>query len=459
MSKYALRDYQIEAHEATLNFIEKNKNSKRKLNAGIVVLPTGSGKSLSIATLAKDYGKPILILCPSKEIVEQNYEKYISYGLEAGIWSASAGRKEIKDVTFATLGSVKSMGKDFKAMGVDLLGIDECHLSTNAKSGMFKTFIKDLSPKYLIGYTATPFRLESKLDETVGLYTSQLTMLNRQVPKFFTDIIYINQISHMIENNFWADFNQSNKAFDTSDLVLNSTGAEFTEASMQYAAKKNNVNNRIYKKIKEKLSHGVKSILVFVDSVENAHKMAKALGRYARVVDANTKKKDREEILNSFKDPNGDVKIVINYATLGVGFDFPSLEMVIMGRATNSLALYYQILGRLVRPSEGKKSWFYDYGGNIDRFGDIRNLTIENVEGYGWGVFIDDYLMTGKSLRGIRVHKDSLKIDLIETIMPFGKYKGQPLKLIPKSYLEWLVAQEGVGDDLVRAIQSRIAIL
>lgn len=95
------REYQTEAINAGLDFF----NDKKKYNA-FEILPTGSGKSVVIANIANQLEGRTLVFQPSKEILEQNFKKYISYGNRAGIYSASAGHKFIEKVTFATIGSV-----------------------------------------------------------------------------------------------------------------------------------------------------------------------------------------------------------------------------------------------------------------------------------------------------------------------------------------------------------------
>lgn len=118
--KYQLRDYQQQAVGAAVNFF----TSPTKANA-IMVLPTGAGKSLVLANIALLLNAPVLIFQPGREILQQNYEKLLSYGFdEAGIFSASFGRREIKMVTFATIGSVKNYKEYFSQFKYVL--VDEC---------------------------------------------------------------------------------------------------------------------------------------------------------------------------------------------------------------------------------------------------------------------------------------------------------------------------------------------
>ena len=93
--KYELRPYQKAAAEAAINAF-KGKSSKN----GLLILPTGAGKSLVIAEIAFRLNEPILVFCPSKEIVVQNYEKMCSYGVwDCGVYSASVGMKNITKIT------------------------------------------------------------------------------------------------------------------------------------------------------------------------------------------------------------------------------------------------------------------------------------------------------------------------------------------------------------------------
>ena len=93
-----LRDYQ----EVACDFIDRKlANYSRPF---IYVLPTGSGKSLVVSELAKRHGK-VLVVTLSAELVSQDYQECIEYGVEASVYSASMNKKEVGAITIATIGS------------------------------------------------------------------------------------------------------------------------------------------------------------------------------------------------------------------------------------------------------------------------------------------------------------------------------------------------------------------
>src|SRR4051812_50184936 len=85
---YQLRDYQQTAVDNAVKYF------KRSRAPAVVVLPTGAGKSLIIAELARIAKGRVLVLAHVKELVEQNHEKYVSYGLSAGVFFSRLGKKE-----------------------------------------------------------------------------------------------------------------------------------------------------------------------------------------------------------------------------------------------------------------------------------------------------------------------------------------------------------------------------
>ena len=192
---YVLRDYQQKASDAAVSFF----NNKAKKTNAIMVLPTGSGKSLIIADIAARLDGHTLVFQPSKEILEQNFKKLCSYGiLDCSIYSASFGRKEISRITFATIGSVINHPDLFSHF--QSIIIDECHL-VNPKEGMYKTFLELLKCKVL-GLTATPYRLSSSQE-----FGSMLKFITRTRPAIFKDVIYHVQVSTLLDMGYLTKLN------------------------------------------------------------------------------------------------------------------------------------------------------------------------------------------------------------------------------------------------------------
>ena len=154
---YKLRDYQQQAVQNTIQYFRIRRDP------AVIVLPTGAGKSLVIAELARIANGRVLVLAHVKELVEQNYEKYKSYNLEAGIFSASLGKKDWdQKVIFGSVQSVARAPDEF-FNNFSLLVIDECHRVAEEGSTQYQDVIKKLNernPKLcILGLTATPYRL------------------------------------------------------------------------------------------------------------------------------------------------------------------------------------------------------------------------------------------------------------------------------------------------------------
>ena len=122
-----------------------------------------------------------------------------------------------------------------------------------------------------------------------------------------------------------------------------------------------------------------KGILVFTKFVEESEALCRAIPSCAYLT-GETSKKDRERIINDFK--RGKIKVLANVGILTTGFDYPALDTIVLARPTMSLALYYQMIGRIIRPYESKQGWVVDLCGNVERFGEVENFhLVENKLG------------------------------------------------------------------------------
>lgn len=431
-----------------------------------------SGKSLIISKIAHEINRPTLVLQPSKEILEQNYAKAISFGSEPTIYSASCGVKELSAMTYATLKSIKKDIARLKDIGIDTLLVDECHSGYSPEEGSeFMEFMSEFPEAKVLGFTATPCRLRTYSSMLEGNY-SKLNMLTKDEHNFFKKIVHVTQIQELTSQGFWCPLKYERWSFDESALMLNSTGAEYTNESIKESIVRNGLNNSIYKRLLQ-LMNERKAILVCMDSIESCNRISEfmnaRMGAITGVVTSLTTKKKREQIISDFKE--GKLKVVFNYSTLATGFDFPELDCVMFGRPTFSYSTYYQILGRAVRIHPDKKeALIVDCCDNMRRFGRIEDLTIEQFPSKGWCMFAGDQLLSNIRMGDI-ITKDeilrraaSLKSvngdgrredDLDSIIMWFGKYEGIRFKDIPVSYFRFLAENMAVkpGDRKEKIIE------
>ncbi len=437
-----------------------NTETDKELRAGIAVFPTGTGKSLIIAHLAKRLGRPILILQPSKELLEQNYEKFIDYGGFGSVYSASVGTKHASSCTFATPGSIKGKGGLFRRiLGVETVIIDECHKDLPPDAlGMVSQFLQELKPKVIVGLTATPIRLSQS---PLGPILNFITRTN---PKIFHDVIHVVQIKDICEK-YWKKLNYKLYDFDEGKLRLKSTGQEYTDESIKDALKYNNVNNNICVELADHiLTKGVKAAMAFLDSIETCYRMQQWLeqrGIRTAVIEGKMSKKLRGELLGKYK--KQEIQCVLNYGTLTTGFDYKALELLILGRPTNSFSLLYQKIGRLVRRDEViMEGLVIDMCNNVKRLGQIEDITFEYIPDFGWGMFNGEHLMSGRALNLVKLTKEDLRLRAQQkskvpyTHVHFGKYKDVEITRVPDSYFKYCLEVMVFDSPIMKKFYNRI---
>lgn len=379
--KYTLRDYQQAASDASIRFF-RGTNQRN----GILVLPTGAGKSLVIADIAHRLDGNVLVFQPSKEILEQNFDKLKSYGEEdCSIYSASFNSKEISRITFATIGSVKAHMEDFNHFKYII--VDECH-GVNPQGGMYKDFF-DCAKRKILGLTATPYRLTSAqicLDEN-GRYDPAfepqnkciLKFLTRTRPRVFHDVIFQVDIQTLLQRGFLSKLNYYDMTILPQEgLKRNTTGMDFDEKSLFEEFQRVDLEAHLVDIVRrlQRPKSGVprKGILVFTKFLEESERLCQSV-EGCEMLSGDTTKKERKRIIDDFK--SGKIKVLTNVGVLTTGFDYPELDTVVMARPTMSLAMWYQIVGRAIRPHASKEAgWIVDLCGNIKRFGHVENLRL-----------------------------------------------------------------------------------
>lgn len=183
---------------------------------------------------------------------------------------------------------------------------------------------------------------------------------------------------------------------DVSKLKSNSTGADYTDQSLKRHYLEIGFNGLILNVIDRLLAVNRKSILVFTRFIDEAKFVAQRCPD-AEIVTGSSSKKERERILNDFK--AGKIKVILNVGVLTTGFDFPELETVVLARPTKSLGLYYQMVGRGIRPHEQKpEGWVVDLCQNYRRFGRVESLKIGALRNSLWHVESNGKILTNRVL-------------------------------------------------------------
>jgi len=372
MKKLVLRDYQKKC-------VDKLLWAHALTGSDIAVLPTGAGKSIIIAELAHKLNQPILILQPSKEILEQNYNKLCHYvdESEIGIYSASMKQKELGFYTFATIQSIYRKPELFTQFRTVI--IDECHLvDPKNLSGMYTSFLESIGNPKVIGMTATPYRMSLmyRQNEALGLEAiTTIKLINRMKGRFWQRIVFVIDHVELVAQGHLVPLRYIDKSVVRhNEIPLNASHSEFDLQAFE---------RKILDK-REEIIHALTfaqalstSVLVFCSSVEQANDLAEEM--HGSVVTAETKKRQREQIIEDFK--MGKSKMVFNVGCLTTGFDHPSLGVIVLLRPTRSLGLYTQMLGRGCRNSPGKRFCrVIDLTGNVSGMGRIETIRIVKKE-------------------------------------------------------------------------------
>jgi DNA repair protein RadD len=432
-----LRPNQIEPVRKGVEFFKS-----KKPHPSIIVAPTAFGKSIVIAKIAHELDEKLLVIQPSKELLEQNYNKFINLGGEASIYSAAMGEKEIGHVTYATIGSIVNIAHKFHTLGISKVIIDECDRFPREPGGMLRRFLTAAKITHILGLTATPLKLQTNIDEYFQPF-SKLVMLTSKSKKgnFFKDIIHVAQIKEMTDLGFWSPLEYESYDFETGDLVYNSTKADFTDDSIKKAYKQNDISGKIIKRISELPDR--KSILIAVPSIEEAKELSTRLPS-CEAVFSGMPDSERNRIIDDFKSLR--LRIVVQVTILSVGFDHPQLDCIITGRPTASLSWWYQFVGRVTRIHPDKVNGLViDFVGSVPKFGKVEDLYFE-YEAPLWKLYGEGTkLLTGIPLHEIGLHKQNqpspqdVAAQGPVVKMTFGKYKDTEIRKIPIWYRNWLL--------------------
>lgn len=335
-----LRDYQIKAVDELRSVILEHKRP-------ILCLPTGAGKTSIAGHMIQsgaNNGKKIHFLAHRTELIFQCYQRLRQFGVYAGIIKGSF-KYNGHSVNVA---SVQTLVKRHLPPA-DIIFIDECH---HATAGSYKKIIEAYPDAFIIGLTATPWRMDGRpLGDIFNKIIKPIDMMDLIEQGYLVPPRYFASSEHVDLDGVKT----SKGDYDNKELFT-----RFDKPKLYAGVVEN------YKTFSE----GKKAI-VFNLNVEHSKNTTEEFikaGYASAHLDATTGEIERAAIIEKFR--SGEIQILNNVNILTEGFDLPDIEVVVINRATKSLSLYMQMVGRGLRPWGNKSECIViDHGDNVKRLG------------------------------------------------------------------------------------------
>lgn len=361
------RDYQQAAHDAVIEWW------RTTTVPCVVEAATGAGKSLIVAMLAETLhglsGKRVLCLAPSAELVQQNSDKFKPCGVPYSVYSASIAKSLRGQVIFATEGTFKTQAK---RLGGEFAGVivDECHRITPTVKQIIADMREGNPNLRVCGLSATPYRLG---DGFIFAQDNKGRTLPPSIARepYFGRLVYYINAPELIGRGYLTPpvIGHINAGpYDTSGLLLTS-GGTYSAATVERAFEGwGRKTAQIVDDVLQQ-SNGRDGVMWFAATVQHAQEIMASLDpNNARMIggDINTKKADRARLVADFKAQR--FRHLVSVGTMTTGVDFTHVSCIAILRATESVSLLQQIIGRGLRLHEGKADCLVlDYGGNIDK--------------------------------------------------------------------------------------------
>jgi len=384
-----LRPYQQAAHDAAIAWIKKSTESC------VIEAETGAGKSLMIAAIAKTFyeisGKHVLCTAPNVDLVRQNTEKYLATGNKASIFSASIGKSLRYPVVFGTPITIHNQIDKFGSK-FGLICIDECHGITPTIQKIIEE-IRVKNPNLrVIGLSATPFRLGSGLIYAIDEH-GKPSPETQCVDPYFAKKVFTIGGRELIDQGYLTKpiiGAIHGDHYDTINMRINSMGKFYQEDIDRAYEGQNRKTASIISDIIAQAKNR-SGVMIFAATVKHAMECMESLPpELSRMIggDINTKKEQRKKLVNDFKQQK--YKYLVSVGTMTTGVDFTHVDLIALMRATESIGLLKQCIGRGLRLHEGKTDCLVlDYAENIERHcgedGDIFNPKISAKKASGGG--------------------------------------------------------------------------
>lgn len=336
-----------------------------------IVLPTGAGKGVVLAQIAKDvvaWKGRLAIVAHVKELLEQtagNIQK-LAPEVSCGIYSAGLKSRDLGyPVTVAGIQSIYDKAQEIGKL--DIIAIDEAHRIPPDGEGMYRTFLdaaKQINPNVrLVGLTATPFRLQS------GLICHPDNILNR--------VCYEIGVRKLIVDGYLSPLKSKASTEKINVDSVHLRGGEFIQSELQVAVMSDEDKMILACGEIDQKTQDRKSVLVFATGIEHAKQIATYLqditGDYIRTIFGDTPSDERARTIREFREQK--IKYLVNVDVLTTGFDAPGVDCVAILRPTMSPGLFYQMVGRGFRLAPGKTDCLVlDFGGNLMRHGPVDRM-------------------------------------------------------------------------------------
>lgn len=331
MGSMTLRPYQQEAHDAIMDMWASGTDRL------LLVLPTGTGKTIVFAAVTKDrvkQGSRVLILAHRGELLDQASDKIRkSTGLGSALEKAESS-------CFGTwfrvvVGSVQTMMREsrLKQFPEDYFGtiiIDEAH---HCISDSYQKVLSHFPKAKVLGVTATPDRGDMR---DLGTYFEQIAY-EYTLPK----AIHEGYLSPIRAMTIPLKIDISNVGISAGDFKAGEIGTALDPYLEQIATEMETYCQD-------------KKTVVFLPLVKTSQKFRDILNRHGfKAAEVNGNSEDRAEILRDFD--QGEYNVLCNSMLLTEGWDCPSVDCIIVLRPTKVRSLYSQMVGRGTRLHPGKK--------------------------------------------------------------------------------------------------------
>ena len=321
----------------------------------IACAATGMGKSkiaITICNAALTKGRSVLVITESDKIYKQfDAEIPHTININANTTLTHIQPNKLYLAMAQTLSRRPKLIAQFAAMQKGLIIInDECHIGTSTK------LLLQLHTSYLIGLTATPAMRWAK-----------------HLPKLYKDITIGAQPEWLVSNGYLTPYTHEQKFPVGLQLLQIGNNGEYTEASQETVFDAVGATDHLVDSIRSAKYHKAMIFCASIKSAETLYTRLKHAGIACIVQHSNYSLRPHEEQktdLIQYHDVNSTTNICISVASMNKGYDFPAIDWIILWRATTSLPLYLQMMGRASRIYQNKTEWkVTDWGANGRRFG------------------------------------------------------------------------------------------